>query len=396
MQILMSADTVGGVWTYAVDLIHALGRHGCRVVLATMGCPLSAVQRRQVARLRNAQIYESRYKLCWMEDPWRDVEAAGEWLQDLAGRLQPDVIHLNDYPHAWLTWRAPVLVAGHSCVLSWHQQVHRQPAGEEWSRYRQEVRRGLQEADLVVAPTRAMLGWLADFYGPLRRSRVILNGRDPRRFAAGDKWPLILTAGRLWDEAKNISLLTRVAPHVHWPICVAGDQRHPDDASSAGAARHEGADWKHVRTLGPLDPAALARWYRKATIYVLPARYELFGLTAVEAALSGCALVLSDIPTLREVWGDTACFVPPDDEHAIARALNRLIRHPWEIAALANAARQRAKQLTPHRMAREYLRAYQQLLSMRRQVEEGKSIVREISERNGASHRFRIGRNTGG
>jgi glycogen synthase len=59
-----------------------------------------------------------------------------------------------------------------------------------------------------------------------------------------------------------------------------------------------------------------ADWYARASIYALPARYEPFGLSALEAALSGCALILGDIPSLREVWLEAAPYVSPDDESA--------------------------------------------------------------------------------
>ncbi len=39
----------------------------------------------------------------------------------------------------------------------------------------------------------------------------------------------------------------------------------------------------------------------------LPARYEPFGLSVLEAALSGCALVLGDIPSLRESGATRPC-----------------------------------------------------------------------------------------
>lgn len=72
-----------------------------------------------------------------------------------------------------------------------------------------------------------------------------------------------------------------------------------------------------------MSQRALAQWYAHAAIYALPARYEPFGLSALEAGLSGCALVLGDIPSLREIWGDAALFVPPDDAalHAVLMEL---------------------------------------------------------------------------
>lgn len=358
MRLLMTADTLGGVWNYAVELIGQLGSRGVEVALATMGRPLSRSQLADLRPLRGAEVYESAFKLCWMEDPWDDVNAAGEWLLELADRVQPDLVHLNDYPHAAQPWEAPVLVVGHSCVLSWHRQVRHAAAGAEWNRYRRAVWQGLRAADLVVAPTRTMLAWLDRFYGPLGRRQAIRNGRRASSFSVGAKRPLVLTAGRLWDEAKNVATLVQAARHVQWEVCVAGEQRHPGWSADEAGDALEG-----VRLLGVLDPASLARWYAVASVYALPARYEPFGLTALEAALSGCALVLSDIPTLRELWGDAAEFVPPEEPQAWAEALNRLAAEPRRREALAGLALGRAQTMTAETMGEGYLAAYRSLLA---------------------------------
>ena len=97
-----------------------------------------------------------------------------------------------------------------------------------------------------------------------------------------------------------------------------GDPTHPNGTRSAP---------DHVRLLGCLAPAQVAEHLARAAIYCLPARYEPFGLSALEAGMSGCALVLGDIPSLREVWGDAALFVPPDDPDALRVALCRLIEN---------------------------------------------------------------------
>src|SRR5262245_59014208 len=118
-KILMTADTIGGVWTYAIDLIRALDEHGFDVALATMGRPLNRAQRRQVRAIPNLEAFESSYRLEWMEEPWRDVEEAGAWLQELDRDLSPDLIHFNHYAHGSLHWSAPVLMVAHSDVFSW-------------------------------------------------------------------------------------------------------------------------------------------------------------------------------------------------------------------------------------------------------------------------------------
>src|SRR5688572_6052780 len=125
-RILMTADTVGGVWTYALELIRALEQHSAQVLLATMGRGLSPEQTCELSELSNVELAESNYKLEWMENPWRDVEAAGEWLLSLERDFQPDLIHLNGYAHGALAWHAPVLIVGHSCVPSWWKAVKRE------------------------------------------------------------------------------------------------------------------------------------------------------------------------------------------------------------------------------------------------------------------------------
>jgi len=352
-RVLMTADTVGGVWTYCLDLIRGLAPHGIEVALATMGAPVTPAQRRQVDRLSNVQVFESRFKLEWMDDPWHDVQRAGDWLLTLENDLNPDLVHLNGYAHGSLPWREPHLVIGHSCVLSWWHAVKREMAPENWNPYRTAVSRGLSSADLVVAPSRAMMLELHRHYGPLKSTAVIPNGRDMSRYAPGLKRASVLAAGRLWDEAKNIRALDAVAGRLGWPVSVAGDPRHPDGSVAAT---------RHVRTLGVLTESELSRRLAEAAIYALPARYEPFGLSVLEAALSGCALVLGDIPSLRENWEGCALFVPPDDAEALERALTELIGNERLRNGLAGSAMGRALAFTPERMASGYLCAYHQLL----------------------------------
>ena len=86
-------------------------------------------------------------------------------------------------------------------------------------------------------------------------------------------------------------------------------------------------------------------------VFVSAAVYETFGLAALEAAQAGCALVLSDIPTYRELWDDAAIFVPARDAAGFAAAIDRLIADPELREAMAAAARVRARRYTVEAMA---------------------------------------------
>lgn len=365
-SVLMTADTVGGVFSYAVELARALAEHGVRTSLATMGGPLSAAQREAVGRVPGLALFESSFRLEWMDDPWDDVARAGEWLLDIEERVRPDVVHLNGYAHGALGFRAPKLVVAHSCVLSWWAAVLGGEAPPQYARYRREVANGLAGASAVVAPTQAMLDALRRHHGalsassPLRSSRaravVIPNAADPERFAPRPKEDFILAVGRLWDQAKNVAALGEVAPHLPWPIRVAGSDIHP-----GGGAR----PIPSLEHLGVLSPSGVAAALARASIYAHPARYEPFGLSVLEAALSGCALVLGDIPSLREVWRDAALYVDPGDAGALRRALQSLIDDPGARRELASRARARAFDFAPRRMARGYLHLYGDLLRRR-------------------------------
>ena len=347
-RVLMTADGVGGVWTFALDLIRGLGEHDISVDLAVMGPPLSDDQRADAARAGVTAI-EGPYRLEWMDAPWQDVNRAAAWLLDLERALQPDIVHLNGFCHGPLPWRAPVVMSGHSCVRSWWRGVHGTDAPAAWDEYSRRVRDGLQSAALVAAPTLAMLGELEREYGPLREVRVIPNGRDFAP-AALPRLPLVFAAGRVWDEAKNIETLCAAASEISWPVYVAGDDRHPGGHRCASG---------YVHFLGRLHAAQVRDWYARASIYALPARYEPFGLSVLEAARSGCALVLGDIRSLRENWNGAALFVPPDNRRALATAVQSLIDDESLRAELSARAERRARQFTVGAMTDGYLAAYE-------------------------------------
>jgi glycogen(starch) synthase len=352
-RVLMTADAVGGVWTYACELIAALAAYDVEVTLAVMGDGPSPAQARRAAALANLDLVARPYALEWMPDAWADVDAAGGWLLELAARIAPDLVQINGYAHAALPFQAPVVVVAHSCVWTWMRAVRHREPGPEWAEYRRRVRTGLTSAEVVVAPTAAILRDVLAAYSVVTRSRVIPNACDPEAWPSDDKQSFVLSAGRLWDDAKGLVDLVACAPGLDWPIVVAGPTTAPDGSRVAATGVH---------ALGELAPGELARWMGRASIYASPARYEPFGLSVLEAALAGCALVLGDLATLREVWGDTAIYVPPGDPDALGFALNAAIRDPLSRGTRAARAHARARCSTPDRMAAAYRALYDETI----------------------------------
>lgn len=350
-RVLMTADAMGGVWQYALDLARGLCRGGSEVLLAVMGDAPGAHQRAAAAAVPGLHLVSAPYRLEWMEDAAADVEAAGVWLLTLARRFHPDVVHLNGYAHAPLPWTSPVVAAAHSCVRTWWRAVHGEDPPPVWDEYCASAARGLAAADAVIAPTASFLAMLEEAYGPIDSAAVVHNGRAGTGAAPGsEKEPLILCAARLWDEAKNVPCLDAAAAALPWPVAIAGSTEHPDGRFPDSFA--------YVRLLGPLSDAELRSWCNRAAIFVSPALYEPFGLAILEAAQSGCALVLSGIPTLRELWDGAAVFVRPRDPLALRQALAELIADADRRRALAEAALVRAGAYTPQRMLEGTLGAY--------------------------------------
>jgi glycogen(starch) synthase len=192
-------------------------------------------------------------------------------------------------------------------------------------------------------------------YGYMRRTAVIPNGRTRPATAGVLKEPIVFSGGRIWDEGKNLTQLMKVADGLDWPVYVAGDATSPNGGGVDAATS--------VTLLGSLPANDLRRWLRRSSIFALPAKYEPFGLLPLEAAQAGCALVLGDIPSLREVWQDSAVFVDTEDDDELAEAVNRLARDRRYRNAIAQKALRRAANFSSHQMAEGYLNIYTQLLS---------------------------------
>ena len=358
MKILMSADTVGGVWRYALDLAAGLDSHDIEVHLVTMGAPLSPGQHEEVRATRNVTLHETAFRLEWMEDPWSDVANAGAWLATLAREVGADVVHLNHLAHGDVDFGVPAITVVHSCVLSWWRAVHGVDAPREWEPYRRRVSEGLAASNQVVVATSSMQSTVADLYQLEHAPLVIGNAsREAERIhqdaAIDDRAPFVFSAGRIWDEGKHLAALDRVASGLWWPVVIAGNNVSPDGHAQPLHNAH------YAGVLGMADLHALLS---RAAIYALPARYEPFGLSVLEAAHAGCAMVLGDIPSLQENWAGAALFVDPDDEDALSAAIRHLMTDTALAELLARTAQRRARTMGFQEMVDRYLAEYHALI----------------------------------
>lgn len=350
-RILMTTSGRRSTWAHSLDLAGALGRCGIEVMLASIGDAPTHLQLQDAADLPNVQVFPNRFAAKYSDDDWDEVERAGSWLLRMEEMVQPDLVHLHSYAFGSLPFQAPTLLEGHDCPLC-RSQALTGATPLLWERYRQSVRQALGTARMVVTPTHAALAELAGLYGTPASSRVIPVGRSGRGLAPRAKEELILSAGCFGDEAQNLSALEGVARQLAWPVTVLVD--------GCPGPSEEGQ--RPIKVLENPSSERLTNWYGRASIFALPCSYEPSGLSVLEAALAGCALVLGDVPALREVWEGTALFVQPGDPDDLQRALELLMNEPKGLRGLGQRARARALLLSPERRAASFLETYAGML----------------------------------
>src|SRR4051812_23823377 len=362
MRALITADTVGGVWTYTRELVTGLAQRGVDVTLVSFGEIPSAAQSDWIHALKNVDYRATAFKLEWMQDAEDDLKMSSEFLLDVIAQTRPDLLHLSQYCYGALKVDVPKVVVAHSDVCSWWTGVHgKQPDESSWIQcYRQIVSAGLRGATSVVAPSRWMLSAIERHYGQVTRGTVIYNGRNPGLFNPHvSKDDLVIGVGRVWDKAKQVSLLAECAHKV--PVWIIGSERHPDPAYENSDSRHRKAN---VRWCGQQSEPQLRQLFSRASMYVATSQYEPFGLAPLEAALSRCAIIANDIPTFRELWGDAAVYFQRNDADDLSRKINQLQRDPELRKTYANLAFQQAKQnFTADRMVNNYFSLYQSMVS---------------------------------
>jgi glycosyltransferase involved in cell wall biosynthesis len=357
MRLMMTADAVGGVWVFAANLARALGAAGHQVILVTLGPNPTEAQRDAVAGYPGVFLVETDLQLEWQDPAGSDLSRARAVLGDIAEGWAPDLIHLNGFREATFDWKVPTIVTAHSCVNSWASACGECEsfAGDEWRVYSANVEAGLHKADAWVAPTRAFRDVLAMRYRPPSEGYAVWNGVDGAGCIQLRKRPVILGAGRVWDRAKNLSALSSIASDIDWPIRIAGS-RGLDGAETLAAT--EGCE-----LLGEISHDELLREMASASVFVSPALYEPFGLSVLEAARAGCALLLADIPSFRELWDGAAVFFDPRDAEALRRALRSLCGDELQRTGLQRAGMARARRYPLHRTVSRYRTIYQSVLA---------------------------------
>ena len=354
MRILISTSSFGDSYIFSIDLAKSLQQMGVEVFLAVSGAQLN---NRQKEELKPFNYAFAEYKQLGMNNPWSDILEQGQWLMKLKNKFRPDLVQLNSMTFGSLPWGVPVVNVIHSCMLSRSKALNNNKLPRHWAKYREMAGKSLRVSDAVVALTPSALSEAEAVYGPFKSSRVIPPGRCAYTFRSGVKKNCIFTNGKLTDDAHNLKLILEAAPEIDYPIYIADSQGHMNVKNLP----------ENVFLIGPVYGKKLCDWLSSASVYVLPAKYEPFGYSFVEAALSKCALIGGNISSLRETWGDAMIYV--ENKDGLVKKINRLMENMDEKYLSGQKAYETAlENYTLIKMARRYYRLYEQMIQAKPEV----------------------------
>jgi glycosyltransferase involved in cell wall biosynthesis len=356
MRLLMTADTVGGVWRFTQELTSGLLEAGEAVALVSFGREPSAAQQAECERLQARWGESFFYASCdtpleWMRENDRAFDHGAAVLARVSREFEAELLHANQFCFGATRLGVPTVVTGHSDVLSWARSCRgAELEHSEWlARYCALVQRGLDAADVVTAPTAWMMRALGEGFRLPSDQLVIPNGRSVAAQAPAERRLRAVTAGRVWDEAKDVALLGMARSPM--PLVVVGEE----ECDGVRAGELEG-----VELHGALSEQALLQLFASSAAYVCTSRYEPFGLAPLEAALCGCAIVAREIASLREVWENAALYFRDAEE--LSAVLKRLYEDPEFLCAYQQRAAERAQMFSREQMVNGYREMYADLL----------------------------------
>jgi glycosyltransferase involved in cell wall biosynthesis len=207
-----------------------------------------------------------------------------------------DVVHTHQ-PFFVGTWLAAATQAPLASSFHFHPEHLASRSG--WRR-RHQVSLLLRRLDLLVGSSAAELQLVSTVRTP-KRSVAVWPGidRSPPRLQLATERPLLLSVGRL-NSAKGVerTLEALLAFADRCELAIVGEgvlsDRLAERCRAAGVAPGD-------VLRGPLPDGELEELYRRADILVSSSAQEAFGIVATKALVNGCRVVLSDIPSHREI-----------------------------------------------------------------------------------------------
>ena len=185
----------------------------------------------------------------------------------------------------------------------------------------------------------------ADYDVPSERLSVVEPGTErvatrPRRV---ESVIALLSVGAVVPRKGYDVLVAALArlKHLPWRLVIAGDCGRSVDTFRQLVADIAALGLSdRVQLAGTVTAEELASLYASADLFVLPSRFEGYGMAYAEAIAHGVPVIGTNAGAIPEtVPADAGVLVPPDDVDMLAATLQRLMNNPAERERLAAGAR---------------------------------------------------------
>jgi glycosyltransferase involved in cell wall biosynthesis len=258
--------------------------------------------------------------------------------------------------------RRPLVITVHDLAALRYPELH---PDRHVQQQRDQVR-SLSRAAAVLAVSSATAEDLVAAGVPAQRIVVAPHGLTPLADPSpGPGHPppgYLLTVGETSPRKGYPRLLEALARLYDRPRLVMAGPSAGDEARVRGLLGTLGLA-SAVTRLGAVSEPALAALYADALALCFPSVSEGFGLPVLEAMAAGVPVLAADIPPVREVAGDAAILLPPDDSGAWAEAIEAVTGDPSLRERMAEQGRRRAAGFTWARTAEGTLAAYRLALA---------------------------------
>jgi glycosyltransferase involved in cell wall biosynthesis len=219
-------------------------------------------------------------------------------------------------------------------------------------RFRASERAALASARAVIvtSPTTARL-LAAEYEVAANRITVACPGVDPVPPALGSSSGLLrlLSVGAIVPRKGYDVLIAALATlkDLHWHLTIVGDRsRDPEAAARLDSDIRRFGLKDCISVLGAVSGEQLGELYRKSDVFTLASRYEGYGMVFSEAVARALPIVGTDAGAISDtVPPGAGLLVAPDDPHALANALRRVIENPEQRRRMAAASREAARKL---------------------------------------------------
>lgn len=289
-------------------------------------------------------------------------------------RCRPDILHSPDFIPPASGARRYVITVHDLSFLHYPEHL----TAESRRYYNAQIAWAVQQADAISADseqTRQDLIALLD--APPEKIRTIHLAANPIYRESFNPQEVAATLSRYELAAGYLLFVGTLEPRKNVPTLLRAYRLLRDETGFRGpVVLVGGRGWlyeeifatvdaleidREVRYLGSVDDTTLAHLYHGATLLAQPSHYEGFGLPVLEAMHCGCPVVCSDRGSLREVAGDAALLLPPDDVTAWAEALHSLLQDHALRARLTAAGIEQAARFSWERTARATVALYEAL-----------------------------------